>query len=617
MVTSEHQSSAPAALAALSSAAGPRSVPFAPCPLLPFFDERLYLYAMIREDVRGGGPLESRAIQERFAAWWILTGKDDLPDHALTAEGHACLLEPVGTVPGTSLPITRVILAPLAHLPEARAWLEPDGTVGLKYMAWFLLAAVPMFRLDGLLSAEHRQWLDSPAGPQAPNGFTVLASLLLTFRPDLGQRFSAGTPAGLQSFVAWLRDGGLDQSGLGAYARPQRQGPYVSARRGAIPAPSRTRGVNLIGYADAELGIGEDLRTTASALETAGIPFSVFNLELDAGISRGDGSVMAHAADDLPFEVNLFCITGYETGRLMVQHGPAMFAGRRNIGCWPWELPRWPAELKVVYSLVDELWASSRFTADCFRRDGIRPVRHMPLTVLPPPAIAPARGRFGLPPDRFLFLFNFDVSSYMARKNPFAAVQAFRRAFPIGERDEVGLVVKAMRGGGDSPAWSRLMEAVREDPRIFVINEVLDRSALFALYASCDAYVSLHRAEGFGRTMAEAMLLGLPVIATGWSGNADFVTPETGWPVRHTLIPVGPDEYPFGLGTEWADPDPAHAAACMRAVAAGGPEVQARRAAARRLIADTLSPAARGRAIAARLEEIWAGGAGPVAGQLP
>lgn len=605
-----HAAERPDPLKVLRDTADMRAVSFAPYPLAPFFDERLYLYALMRADVRSGAPLESAEAQERFVAWWVLAGKEDLPDLALTPEAHGWLLRPVGRIAPPGLPLTRVILAPLHHLPDAAAWLEPDGSVGLKYLAWFLLAVAPRFRLAKLLPPEIGTWLASPADGSGGSGLTVLAALIHGMRPDVARRFDLSDPAGRAAYGAWLRNGGLAELGLaelglaGHAAAPDRS-PYVAPRRGTVKDPTRTGGVNLIGYADAEVGLGEDLRTTAIALESAGVPFSVFNLELDSRIRRGDATLAAHIAEDLPYDINIFCITGFETARLFVQHGPALFRGRHNIGYWPWELPRWPAELRVCYGLVDEVWASSTHTAGCYRRDAVRPVHHMPLTVLPPPALTPRRERFGLPAERFLFLFNFDVSSYMERKNPFAAVEAFRRAFDP-DRTDVGLVVKAMRGDPESPAWRRLSDACAADPRIRVINEVLDRVPLLELYACCDAYVSLHRAEGFGRTMAEAMLLELPVIATGWSGNADFVTERTGWPVAYDLRPLGPDDYPFGLGTEWADPRIDAAAAAMRAVAAGGPDVAARRRAGRDLVRATLAPAVRGRIMADRLAAIRA-----------
>jgi len=213
------------------------------------------------------------------------------------------------------------------------------------------------------------------------------------------------------------------------------------------------------------------------------------------------------------------------------------------------------------------------------------------------------RARFGLPEDRFLFLYVFDWNSYPARKNPLAAIDAFRRAFPTG-REPVGLVLKTMNARPEDPRWQLLLAAAAADRRVAVLAETLDRGEALGLFAACDAYVSPHRAEGFGRTLAEAMLLGLPVIATAHSGNADFLTPDTGFPVAYRLVPVGHGDYPFGEGLLWAEPDLESLARNMR-LAADQPALARRRAqAGRDLIAARHDPRIVGKAYLGRLQEI-------------
>jgi glycosyltransferase involved in cell wall biosynthesis len=248
--------------------------------------------------------------------------------------------------------------------------------------------------------------------------------------------------------------------------------------------------------------------------------------------------------------------------------GPSLFAGRYTIACWHWELSRFPAAWRPALEGVDELWASSRFMREALAPATTRPVLWMPhpVHVGPPPPLG--RADLGLPEGAFLFLTCFDFNSYVARKNPLAALRAFRLAFPAAG-DRVGFVVKAA-GSAQRPDEARAFFASMEldDPRVTVIDDLFDRPRMIALMAACDAFVSLHRAEGFGRGLAESMLLGKPVVATGYSGNMDFTTPETACVVDYRLVPVGAGEYPHGEGQQWAEPDVDHAAAHLRRVAA-------------------------------------------------
>ena len=185
------------------------------------------------------------------------------------------------------------------------------------------------------------------------------------------------------------------------------------------------------------------------------------------------------------------------------------------------------------------------------------------------------RPSLGLPGGCFLFLFFFDFNSYLARNNPLAVIAAFQRAFPVGD-GSVDLVLKTMNGRADSDAWRQFVAVCAADPRITLLDRTLDREVVLGLVDACDAFVSLHRVEGFGRTLVEAMLLGKPVVGTDFSGNTDFLTKDTGYPVKWTRRAVAPGEYPFIEPADqawWADPDIPDAARQLRAArtAAGSP----------------------------------------------
>jgi glycosyltransferase involved in cell wall biosynthesis len=191
----------------------------------------------------------------------------------------------------------------------------------------------------------------------------------------------------------------------------------------------------------------------------------------------------------------------------------------------------------------------------------------MPLAVDFPEPNGVRREAFGLPEDRFLFLFFFDFTSYVHRKNPHAVIQAFLQAFPDSSDSRIGLVIK-MNGMGLRPKeYHTFLQSIDgEDPRIILMDRVLTDRETKSLIKLCDCFLSLHRSEGFGRGLAEAMYLGKPVIATGYSGNLDFTNEHNSCLVDYRLIPVRDHEYPFASGQKWADPDIEHAVWFMKRV---------------------------------------------------
>jgi len=174
------------------------------------------------------------------------------------------------------------------------------------------------------------------------------------------------------------------------------------------------------------------------------------------------------------------------------------------------------------------------------------------------------KARFGIEEGCFSFLYTFDFFSFMERKNPLAAIRAFRMAFSSDLR--VRLVLKVMNGNEVSPAWKAMIEEIGGDRRVIVINETMSRAEVLALFDACDCYVSLHRSEGFGRGPAEAMLLGKPVIATNYSGNLDYMTEVNSCLVNYELVPVREGDYPFWERQVWAAADESHASWFMKKV---------------------------------------------------
>jgi glycosyltransferase involved in cell wall biosynthesis len=281
--------------------------------------------------------------------------------------------------------------------------------------------------------------------------------------------------------------------------------------------------------------------------------------------------------------LSILAVNADFTGLLLASH-PAVGDGRYRIGFWAWELEEFPARFDVGFGLVDEVWANSEFARDAIAKRATVPVKAFPVPV---PDVRV--------PDRVdgptTFLFAFDFNSTGQRKNPWGVVEAFRRAF--AGRAEVRLIIKAINAHLHGAAAERLRYAVGADARIELLERFLDAEELSALYARCTAYVSLHRSEGFGLTVAEAMIRGIPVICTDYSATSEFVDPSVGWLIPHTMVEVGPGWPPYQADALWAEPDLDAAAAAMRAVADDPGEARRRGAAGRELLLRTRSvPAA-------------------------
>lgn len=282
-----------------------------------------------------------------------------------------------------------------------------------------------------------------------------------------------------------------------------------------------------------------------------------------------------------------------------------------NIGYFFWELNKVPESHRLGLELLDEIWVSSQYVRDIYASVTDKPVVNVGMAVEDlPPHLAPQHDLHQN--GAFTFLTTFDSFSFVERKNPLATVRAFKEAFD-DENQEVRLIIKTWNRSRVSNAfqvsvWRVLDELIKGDPRIQVIDETFTYEQLLSLKLACDCYVSLHRAEGFGFGMLEAMQLGRPVIATGYSGNMDFCTPENSYLVEYNPISVGYDEYlSVERGSVWADPNIASAAAAMREVVSNPSEAKRRGVRAAQFVKDNFSVQAVASRYRTRLSEIEAG----------
>lgn len=334
----------------------------------------------------------------------------------------------------------------------------------------------------------------------------------------------------------------------------------------SLPPPDRRSwrqhpmGINIVGYLNAEMGIGESARSTIRAAQAAGVPFSLVDFRL------GARSRMTETLDDrLPrgrrYAVNLLHINADQTLLAAATLGRDFFADRYNVWHWLWELPEFPHRWDDAWAVADEVWCPARFVCDAVKATGRR-AGFLPLCVAPRVTTPLPRQRFGLRDDRFVFLFMFDALSVPERKNPTGLIEAFARALPRFHRPAT-LAIKVINSEYASDEMARVEQRAAALPDVLLMREHLPREEVHGLLAACDCYVSLHRSEGFGLTMAEAMAIGKPVIATGWSANTDFMDDTCAMLVRVSLRKLERDHGPYAAGSTWAEPDTDHAAACM------------------------------------------------------
>ncbi|MEQ1890551.1 MAG: glycosyltransferase, partial [Alphaproteobacteria bacterium] len=308
-------------------------------------------------------------------------------------------------------------------------------------------------------------------------------------------------------------------------------------------------------------GLGESARLNLAALTDAGIACGAADLSHSLLGSReltppsfrcaapGSGTLILHVSGPfVPYALRYL--------------GRTMTAGKRIIGVWHWELPRLPADWRAGCAHVHEVWVPSQFIAGAVKQDFAGPIRVIPHPVSLPGGIDPAPWLAEMR-NGFLAVTQFNMASGFERKNPLAAIAAFRRAF--GNDRGVTLIVKMLNAAVWPEGVRRMNAAIGDAPNIRIVTQVMTRAQVFSLLAAADVVLSLHRAEGFGLLAAEAMLLGKPVIATGWSATSAFLNAQNGCPVSYRLIPArdpqGNYHYPDQC---WAEPDCDEAAHWLR-----------------------------------------------------
>jgi glycosyltransferase involved in cell wall biosynthesis len=317
--------------------------------------------------------------------------------------------------------------------------------------------------------------------------------------------------------------------------------------------------INYFCFLNAETGLGEAARNHINALKSVGVLVESFDV---ANLDMGFRECYKENA------INIFHLNPDDLYDFLLRYGTDIFSGTYNIAFWAWETEVFPDHYQKYFEYFDEIWTPSSYCQEAISKKSPIPVLKMPHAI---PVITGDEElgglRHSLMGDRgnstFIFSFFFDYNSQMARKNVLGLIESFYKAFGKNN-SKATLLLKTSPSKRHAYDRDLLSQKVAGDKGIILLEEILERSALQNLLRITDCYISLHHAEGFGLTMAEAMALGKPVIATGYSGNIDFMNLNNAILVNYKLTTLTEQVGPFVVGSHWADPDLDHAADLMR-----------------------------------------------------
>jgi glycosyltransferase involved in cell wall biosynthesis len=377
----------------------------------------------------------------------------------------------------------------------------------------------------------------------------------------------------LETFAVLIDQRGFDMDRM-SFTTFSPQGDRLEAANLPRPSDGELIDLQIIGPHDRASGLGQATRMSVLALQQTKFKINCVDSVMDNPAPTGF-NVVAERSKHKKAKINLIHINA-ETAPFVFAFEPDVFSDAYNIGYFFWELES-PAEAHfLALELLDEIWVSTEYGVNIYKNHFKGPVVNVGLTSERSPNYNKAEGqnelnkKLGYNGTEFVVFATFDSFSFIQRKNPLAILKAFKQAFP--DDPNVRLVLKSqnrekMTRGKALDIWLAIEKIATVDNRITILNETMQFADLLKLKSGCDCYISLHRSEGWGFGMIEAMSLKVPVICTAYSGNLEFCKPETSWLVDYDMVDLEPEDYIYVLpGQKWADPKIDSAAAALIAI---------------------------------------------------
>lgn len=535
-----------------------------------------------------------------------------LPDFR-TAEGEQLIISLLNTAIDKKQPVVTALAANLYRSrPDLMAaFPDMEGIHRLAFVDWFVANAAKQSAIDPVFIA-----------PMLMNGTVVSVAAESPAGAESTAPQTEPVPAGRSLYNMLYRIAWSIRFLFRPFFSPQlrhrlrmlllRKAYYAEmvtaeqdriTHHGGTAVNSEEHGVNVIGYLNAESGVGESARSMLRALRASDVPHAVVGYHY-GNASRQSEQVEADKPSGLHYGVNLFHVNADQIGVARDFLGSEFFSSRYRIGYWAWELGEFPDEWLESFSPLNEIWVPSTFCQKAIAHKSPVPVVCIPHTVIIPTTAEGDRVKFGLREDSICFLSMADMFSIPERKNPLGAVAAFIKAFAGDSRAE--LIVKLSNSEARPDITQTLRALADAHSNIHILEGYLSREEVFTLIGSVDCFVSLHRSEGFGLVIAEAMAREKVVIATGWSGNMEFMNGGNSLPVDYNLVELTQDYGPYRKGQIWADPDLDDAATKMRSVCDDAALRKRIGRRAKNCCVELLSDAEIGRLVKRRLEAIYA-----------
>lgn len=326
-------------------------------------------------------------------------------------------------------------------------------------------------------------------------------------------------------------------------------------------------GINIYGYINGEFGLGEAVRLLISAIESASIPYDLLNFDILTNHQHNDLSYSDFKTEG-QYSINLVLLGPAEAKKIIThsKFNETNFKNKYNIFYLNWESEYFPEEYVKNLTFYDEIWFPSRYCEKAISKYFSKPTKTIPYPIeinISPLNDVEYSNFFD--PNTFNFLFLFDYNSTLERKNTINLIKCFKKTFEPNDK-RVALTIKTSRSTRFKSEKNQLLEEIGNYENIILVENIFEKNTLHHIIKNCDCYISLHRSEGYGLTMAEAMYFGKPVIATGYSGNLEFMNSENSFLVDYEICNVNAKMLNYDENTVWSNPDIEHASQLMKDV---------------------------------------------------